>query len=231
MANIAERRSANLKKMILGALFVALAYVVRLVIPPINVMFLSFEFKDAVIAMGALHLGPIWALIMSALVALLEFLTLSSTGLYGLIMNFSAAAAFTVTASLVYKLNRTMRGAASGVASGAIALVAVMLPLNLLVTPYFMGVNIGVVVDLLAKLLLPFNVAKGIMNAGLTLLLYKPVMTALRHARLVESHSNGETAYNKQNTLFSALLAVGFIAVGLVVLLVFLSGAFGPIEY
>ncbi len=226
--------SSHLKKMVLGALFVALAYVVRLVIPPIDVMFLSFEFKDAVIAIGAMYLGPVWALVMSALVALLEFVTLSSTGVYGMIMNFAAASAFTVTASLIYRFDRTMRGAALGVGGGAVALVAVMLPLNLWITPIFMGATVDAVIALIPKVLLPFNAAKGVMNAGISLLLYKPTMTALKHARLVERRPVTEGAVDlsrKRYTWLSALLATAFIAVGLVVFFVFLHGNFGEIEY
>ncbi len=233
---VAARRqskySARLKKLVLGALFVALAYVVRLVIPPIDVMFLSFEFKDAVIAIGAMYLGPIWAVAMSALVALLEFLTLSSTGVYGMIMNFAAAATFTVTASLIYKFNRTLWGAAAGVGTGVLALVAVMLPLNLWVTPYFMGTTVDTVVSLIPKVLLPFNAGKGIMNAGISLLLYKPVMTAFKHAKLAESRGSvGGGTPSKKNTWISLALSVGFIALGAVVFFVFLHGNFGKIEY
>ncbi len=233
--------SKHLKKLVVGALFVALAYVVRLVIPPIDVMFLSFEFKDAVLAMGAMYLGPVWALVMSALVALLEFATLSSTGVYGMIMNFAAASAFTVTASLIYRFHRSMAGAAIAVSSAIVTLVAVMLPLNLWITPYFMGAPRSMVVELIPTLLLPFNAAKGIMNAGITLLLYKPVMTAMRQTGLVERRAtpaptsddgtSQETPRRSNYLWLSVLLAAIFITVGLVVFFVFLNGKFGHIEY
>ena len=178
--------------MLLAALFVALAYISRFIFH-FNVMFLTFEFKDAFLTVGGLILGPLWALGMSAATALIEFITISDTGVYGLLMNFMAAAAFSCVASLVYRYRRTLVGAVTGLALGAVALVAVMIPMNLLVTPYFMGVVVRDVVALLPKLLLPFNAVKGVMNASVVLLLYKPITRALRATGLMRITGETET--------------------------------------
>lgn len=178
--------------MLLAALFVALAYISRFIFH-FNVMFLTFEFKDAFLTVGGLILGPLWALGMSAATALIEFITISDTGVYGLLMNFMAAAAFSCVASLVYRYRRTLVGAVTGLALGAVALVAVMIPMNLLVTPYFMGVGVKDVVALLPKLLLPFNAVKGVMNASVVMLLYKPITRALRATGLMRITGETET--------------------------------------
>ncbi|MGN1207798.1 MAG: ECF transporter S component [Eubacteriales bacterium] len=187
-----ERYNKRLRKMLLAALFVALAYISRFIFH-FNVMFLTFEFKDAFLTVGGLILGPLWALGMSAATALIEFITISDTGVYGLAMNFMAAAAFSCVASLVYRYRRTLVGAVTGLALGAVALVAVMIPMNLLVTPYFMGVGVKDVVALLPKLLLPFNAVKGVMNASVVLLLYKPITRALRATGLMRITGETET--------------------------------------
>lgn len=178
--------------MLLAALFVALAYISRFIFH-FNVMFLTFEFKDAFLTVGGLILGPLWALGMSAATALIEFITISDTGVYGLLMNFFAAAAFSCVASLVYRYRRTLVGAGAGLALGAVALVAVMIPMNLIVTPHFMGVGVKDVVALLPKLLLPFNAVKGVMNASVVLLLYKPITRALRATGLMRITGETET--------------------------------------
>lgn len=177
--------SVRLRKMIVSALFIAVAYLFRFIFH-FNAAFLTFEFKDAVICIGGLYLGPLYALVMSAIVALLEFATISGTGWYGLLMNFLAAAAFSVVASLLYRFRRTMGGAIVALFLGVCALAGVMIPANLLITPRFMGVETAAVVSLIPKLLLPFNLVKGLMNAGVVLLLYKPVTTALYHAHLLD---------------------------------------------
>ena len=179
-----ERTNIRLRKMLLAALFVALAYISRFIFH-FNVMFLTFEFKDAFLTVGGLILGPLWALGMSAATALIEFITISDTGVYGLLMNFFAAAAFSCVASLVYRYRRTLVGAGAGLALGAVALVSVMIPMNLIVTPHFMGVGVKDVIALLPKLLLPFNAVKGVMNASVVLLLYKPITRALRATGLL----------------------------------------------
>ena len=181
----AKNSQIQLRRMLIAALFVALAYVSRFVFH-FNVAFLTFECKDAFLTVGGMFLGPLWALGMSAATALLEFITISDTGWYGLLMNVAAAVAFSCVASLVYRFRRTLGGAIGGLAAGVVALVGVMLPLNLLVTPAYMGVAVSEVVALLPKLLLPFNLLKGILNMAVVLLLYKPLTRALRAAHLAD---------------------------------------------
>ena len=66
-------------------------------------------------------------------------------------------------------------------------MICVMLLWNYLVTPLYMGVPRDAVVELLLPAILPFNVLKAGLNAAFTFLLYKPVISALRHAHLVDA--------------------------------------------
>ena len=50
-----------------------------------------------------------------------------------------------------------------------------------------MGYSREAVAQLLLPAFLPFNVIKGGLNAGIALLLYKPVVTALRRSLLAEA--------------------------------------------
>lgn len=67
-----------------------------------------------------------------------------------------------------------------GLASGWLITVIVMLLWNYLVTPLYMGYPREAVVELLLPAFLPFNLLKGGLNASITFLLYKPIVTALR---------------------------------------------------
>lgn len=180
-----SKSQVHLRRMLVAALFVALSYISRFLFH-FNIAFLTFECKDALLTIGGMFLGPLWALGMSAATALIEFLTISDTGWYGLVMNFCAAASFSCVASLIYRYRRTFAGAIAGLAVGVLALVGVMLPLNLLVTPAYMGVGLSDVVAIIPKLLLPFNLLKGVLNMAVVLLLYKPLTRALRAAHLAE---------------------------------------------
>ncbi len=221
-----QKRKTHIRKMVLAALFVALAYVVRLIVPALNVAggMLTFEFKDAILAIGALYLGPFWAFGMSIVIAILEY-PISVTGIYGALMNFSAAAAFTVPASLVYRFRRTIVGAILGVVSGTITLVIVMLPLNLLIVPLYAPVDIAGVAGMIPGILFPFNFAKGLMNSGVALLLYKPVMRALHAAKLTEKTGKVSSS-NKIRTVTSILVSISFVIIGAVVFFAFLGADF-----
>ena len=95
-------KALDVKKLVGIAMFAALAYIATFIFR-INVMFLTFDVKDAVITIASFIYGPIAALVMSLTVALLELITISGTGVYGFIMNFLSTATF----SLNFCCNRT----------------------------------------------------------------------------------------------------------------------------
>lgn len=63
---------------------------------------------------------------------------------------------------------------------GALATTAFMLLWNYLITPIYMGMPRAAVADLLVPVFLPFNLSKYALNAAITMLIYKPVVTALQ---------------------------------------------------
>ena len=134
MSRIRVSFDSSLRRIVLLALFGALSYVLMLVVH-FPVMFLTMDVKDVIITLGGLYFGPLSALILSVLVPLMELVTgMSSTGLYGLVMNILGTAMFSVTASLIYKYKKSFLGAIIGLLSGIAAMVAIMMVFNLLVT-------------------------------------------------------------------------------------------------
>ncbi len=187
------------KKIVGIATFAALAFGVTFVFR-IPVSFLTFDAKDAILTVAAFIYGPLSAVIMSFLTALIEFITISDTGIYGAIMNFISSAAFSFAASLIYKYRRTLTGAIIGLYSAVAVTTGVMIVMNLLITPLYMGVSRTAVVELLPKLLMPFNFAKALMNAAIVMLIYKPIALALRRARLVDGKPM-QTKFGKQSII------------------------------
>lgn len=180
-------RKLDVKKLATLAMITCLAYVVMLVsklMPSVN-GFLDFDFKDVVICIGGFVYGPAAAAAVSLVVAFIEMITISTTGPWGFLMNFLATASFCCTACFIYKKHHTMKGAVIGLATGVICLVVVMLLWNYLVTPIYQSMPREAIADLLLPVFLPFNAVKGGMNLAATLLLYKPVVTALRRAKLI----------------------------------------------
>ena len=112
-----------------------------------------------------------------------------------------------------------MRGAVVGLSMGTVVLVIVMLLWNYLITPIYQGVPRDVVAAMLPTVFLPFNLAKGGMNMAATLLLYKPVVTALRKAHLVPESKDSQAPAKKLNPgflLFSLALLATFVTLALV---------------
>lgn len=176
--------SDALRRIVLIALFGALSYALMLLVH-FPVAFLTLDVKDVIITLAGLYFGPSAALILSVLVPLLELITVSDTGLYGFVMNVLGSASFSVTASLIYKWRKSFFGAIAGLCGGVAAMVATMMLFNLLVTPYYLGVAVEEVQALIPTLLLPFNAVKGIFNASLVLLFYKPISGVMRRAGVI----------------------------------------------
>jgi riboflavin transporter FmnP len=197
------------------AMFAALSFVSVLIAKVIpNVAgFLSYEPKDAVIVIAGLLYGPLTSVLISVIVSLIEMLPISSTGPYGFLMNVISTCAFCVPAAWYYQKHKTQKDAVIGLCFGVITMVVAMLLWNYIITPFYMGVSRETVAGMLMSVFLPFNLVKGGINAGLTLLLYKPVVGALRKAGLAQPSSTGsdKRVFNPGFTLFAVAVLVTFV--------------------
>lgn len=207
------------KKMTTLAMLCALAYVVMAVGRIPVVMFLSYDPKDIIIAIGGFIYGPLAAFTVSAVVSLIEMVTVSDTGVIGVIMNILSTCGFACTAAFIYKKKHTMSGAVIGLLSGVAVMTTLMLLWNYLITPLYMHCPRETVAGMLIPTFLPFNLLKGGINMAVTLLFYKPVVTALRKAKLLEEsaeHKPAEKGKKIGLALVSLLLLITCILVILV---------------
>ena len=187
----------------------AVTYVIMAVGRIPVVMFLKYDPSDVIVTLGGLIWGPMTSCIVSIVVASVEMVTVSSTGILGCIMNIVQTVSFACTASAIYRKKRTMSGAVIGLSAGCITSVLLMMLWNYLITPLYMGYSREAVAELLLPVFLPFNLLKSVLNAALTFVLYKPVITALRkggYAAMPEKESRRQ----KRNgmTLLAVLLIV-----------------------
>ena len=209
-----QKQKMSTRYMAVVAMFTAVAFVAVLlakVIP--NVAgFLSYEPKDAVIVIASFIFGPMTGVIISLLVSFIEMISISTTGIYGFLMNVVSTCAFVVPAAWLYKKDHSQKGAVLGLGLGVVLMAIVMVVWNYIITPFYMGVPREVVAGMLASVFLPFNLIKGGINAALTLLLYKPLVGALRKAGLVEpTHSSHKGKFSLGFTLFSVAVLVTFV--------------------
>ncbi|MBE6714531.1 MAG: ECF transporter S component [Ruminococcaceae bacterium] len=222
-----NKTSEKTKKLVAVAMFCALAFIVSFCFP-VKVSFLTVDAKDAIIAVGGMFFGPISALIMSVVVPFLELITNSTTGWYGLIMNFLSSAAFSTTAALVYKYKRKMSGAVLGLCSAVFFATAVMLIANYLITPLYaeyVGFTLNIKKEL-PRLFLPFNLTKYVLNASLVLLLYKPLTNALRASKIVSARNQTKesTGAKKSTTTIITVICASVLIYACIFVYIFVLG-------
>jgi hypothetical protein len=79
---------------------------------------------------------------------------------------------------------------------------------NYLIAPIYMGYPREAVVELLLPAFLPFNVIKSGLNAAITMILYKPVVTVLRRSDLIGPERDSEKMRINIGVLLAALMVI-----------------------
>lgn len=210
-------------RLTLMAMFAALAYIVMLVgrFPISSVDFLKYDPKDVILVICGFILGPMPALLVTFVVSAIEMVTVSSTGIIGLIMNVLSSAGFACTAAFVYKKRHSLRGAAVGLVLGALVMTALMLLWNYFITPYYMGMPREAVAAMLVPVFLPFNLIKSALNAAIAMLIYKPVSRALRQVGLTEP-AGGQAPGKK--SVMGAMLIAALVLVSCIFIVLIMRG-------
>lgn len=211
------------KKITIIGMLCAVSYLVMMVgrVPLVPaVSFLKYDPKDVIIVIGGFIFGPMVSFLISLIVSVVEMLSVSETGIIGLIMNVIATCSFACIAAFVYKKKHTMSGAILGLGLGIMCMTAVMLLWNYFITPIYMGYPREAVAELLLPAFLPFNLIKGGINLGITLLVYKPIVTALRKAHLIHESENTD----KKSTYIGTIVVSSFILVSCILFVLVMKG-------
>ena len=138
--------------------------------------FLEVDFGDVPAMLAAFAFSPLLGLLTVAIASLIQALTVSAgSGSIGFFMHVCASGVFILTAGFIFHRFRNFKAAVVGLVTGALLATAVMIPLNLILTPIFMGVDRAIVMRMLVPAIIPFNLIKYALNAILVLALYKPV--------------------------------------------------------
>lgn len=216
-----EKQKLSTRYLAAVAMFSAVSFVAVLVskVIPDVAGFLSYEPKDVVIVIASFIYGPMTGVFISVIVSFIEMISISATGPYGFLMNVVSSCAFAVPAAWIYKKHHSQKGAVLGLAVGVAVLTVCMVIWNYVITPFYMGVPREQVAAMLMTVFLPFNLIKGGINAGLTLLLYKPIVGALRRAKLAPPTSSGTKRTVRPGYLiFSAAVLLTFTLLFLVLI-------------
>ncbi len=216
-----RKSSVDVRKLTLAAMFAALAFVTviifRLSIIP-AAPYLNYDVKDVISALGGLILGPAYGAMIAAVVAMLEWFTISDSGWIGFIMNTISSCAFICPAAIIYSRSKKLSSAVIGLVVSVVVLVIVMLLWNYILTPlYTPFVTREDILGMLVPVFLPFNALKGSLNAAFVFLLYRPVIGMLRSAKLMPASAA------KAKKKVPVLAIIGAVAVIITCVLVILS--------
>lgn len=187
------------RKIVLIGMFSAIAYIFTLIgklVPLLATDFLRYDPKDAIIVIAGFAMGAVPALVISVIVSFLEMITISTTGVIGFVMNVISSATFACISSLIYKKIRSVKGACLGLGVSSVCTVVAMLLWNYFITPLYMGAPQEVVTSMLLPVFLPFNAIKCGLNFALTMMLYKPCVSAMRGMGLLPRNTSKASRIN-----------------------------------
>ncbi len=192
-----QNKKFNKTRLIAGCgMLTAAAVVLQYLEVPIPFIpsFIKLDFSDLPELIGAFAYGPV-AGILIALVKNIVHLAVSQSGYIGELSNFILGAVFAGVAGIIYKYNKTMKGALVGGIVGAIAMAALSFPSNLfIVYPFYYNFMPKEVVlqayqaivpsmksieQSLLVFNVPFTLIKGLFCVIISMLIYKPLSPIL----------------------------------------------------
>ena len=171
-------KKMNTKKMVAIAMFTAASYILAVTIRfPLlpQVGFIKYSPSDIPIVIGGMILGPYATILMSLASAVLEEITIGTTGIIGAIMNFGSTASFAVVMTAIYKRKRTDKNAILAFAVATVTMVATMVILNILLTPIYTGAPREAVMGMLLPAIIPVNLIKAVINSVASFTMYKGI--------------------------------------------------------
>ena len=188
-----------------AAMLSAVAFILMFIEFPIPMLipaFIKMDFSDLPALLGAFALGPVYGVIISYMKNLLHIVIKgTSTACVGELSNFILGAIFSAVAGYLYKHHKSRKTAIIGAVAGAVAMGVLSVPSNYFVVyPAYvqfyhmpleaiLGMYQAILpsADSLIKCLilfnLPFTLVKGLLDAVLCMLIYKPLSPILHGRR------------------------------------------------
>ncbi|MCL2631530.1 MAG: ECF transporter S component [Coriobacteriia bacterium] len=163
------------------ALFIALgailAFVAIPIFPPAAAFGITYDPANIPAIVGGLAFGPAAGLTIGVLSAVVRGIL--GSDIVGAIMNIVAVIGFVLPCATIYNKNRTTTQLVIGLVVGCLVSVALIIPANLVVWPYFFKIPFDVTVTFVVPLMLPFNLLKAGLNGVLSMVLYKSLKSLL----------------------------------------------------
>lgn len=157
---------------VMSALSIVLMILIRVPFP--TAPFLEYDPADVPILISTFLFGPWWGLLMTAVVSVIQGITVStSSGIIGIIMHITATGGFVLSAGAIYKRGKSIKRAIAALVCGSVVQTVLMAGMNLVLTPVFMNTPLQTVLGMMIPTIIPFNLIKAGLNAVITFFVYK----------------------------------------------------------
>ncbi len=176
------------QKAMLTALAVVLMLVVRFPLLP-TAKFLEYDMGDIPVIIATLMFGIPTGVVILAAEALVQSLTVSAASSWeGFVMHFLSSCLFLIITYVFYSMGRKKKKIKFflivGLTVSAAAMAALMIPLNLIFTPMYLGVQVQSVKEMMLPVIVPFNLIKGAINAAAVTIIFLPLNKILKKTHL-----------------------------------------------
>lgn len=189
------------RNMVVIAMMSAVATVIYYLDFPVPLMpgFIKLDLSNVVSLITGFSLGPVAGVSVCLIKDIIHLIIkgFGTTMGIGDIFDFVTGAAFTFTASMIYKKNRTFKGAVIANIFGTLVFTVISLPLNYFITyPIYakafggmdaiMGAyraimpGVGNLFAALCIFNVPFTFIKGLLCSAITMMLYKPLSPIIK---------------------------------------------------
>lgn len=153
--------------------------------------FIKMDISEMPALIAAFLSGPMWGVAVCLVKNLIKAITFTNTAMVGEAANFLLGITFVLPAGLIYKYNKTRRGALVGALTGAAVMAVISVPINYFVTyPFYMKLmpleaivdayraifpGVNGLLECLIVFNVPFNLFKGIICTLITFIIYKRI--------------------------------------------------------
>lgn len=162
--------------------------------------FVKMDVSELPALLASFSLGPVYGVVVCLVKNVLAAVFHGSTGGIGEVCNFLIGAAFAAVAGIIYKHHKTRKGAAVASVAGAVAMALVSVPVNYFISyPVYAAMfggmdnilaayqalnpNVDGLLACLVMFNLPFTLVKGLVDAVLCFVIYKPLSPILHGRR------------------------------------------------
>lgn len=200
----------RIRYIVVTAILGAVAAVIQLLEFSVPVMpgFIKLDFSELPALISAFSLGPVSGVCVCLIKNLIKLIT-TTTGGIGEIANFLIGICLVIPAGLIYKHNRTIKGAVVGCLAGSLIMAVLSLPVNYFIAyPFYAKImpvdaivgayqainpNVNGLLGCLIMFNMPFTFCKGIIDSIITFAIYKRLSPIIKG-----SPSSGKRADGQQ---------------------------------